>query len=102
VVAELCHRFFPGVYALGEQAELRPRKPEPAMVQKALADLGADGCVYVGDTQIDVETARNVDAPCLCVLWGFRDREQLEAVGAENFCQTPADLVSAVEKLMKG
>ena len=102
VVAELCARFFPGVYALGEQAQLRPRKPEPAMLQKAMADLGAEGCVYVGDTQIDVETARNVAAPCLCVLWGFRDRDQLEEAGAEHFCADAADLVSAVEKLMKG
>jgi phosphoglycolate phosphatase len=102
VVADLCARFFPGVYALGEQAQLRPRKPEPDMIRKALEDLGADSCVYVGDTQIDVQTARNVNAPCLCVLWGFRDRDQLEAVGAEHFCETAADLPAAVEKLMKG
>ena len=76
--------------------------PEPDMIRKALEDLGADGCVYVGDTQIDVQTARNVNAPCLCVLWGFRDRDQLEAVGAEHFCETAADLPAAVEKLMKG
>ena len=102
VVAELAERFFPGVYALGEQAHLRPRKPEPDMIRKALEDLGADSCVYVGDTQIDVETARNVNAPCLCVLWGFRDRDQLEAVGAEHFCENAADLAPEVEKLMKG
>ena len=102
VVADLCARFFPGVYALGEQAELRPRKPEPAMVCKALEDLGADRCVYVGDTQIDVDTARNADAPCLCVLWGFRDRDQLEAAGAEHFCETSDQLVSMIEKIAKG
>lgn len=101
VVAELAERFFPGVYALGEQAHLRPRKPEPDMIRKALRDLGADSCVYVGDTQIDVDTARNVDAPCLCVLWGFRDRDQLEAVGAEHFCETAADLAPMIEKLIE-
>ncbi len=102
VVAALCERFFPGVYALGEQAQLRPRKPEPDMLRKAMADLGADSCVYVGDTQIDVETARNANIPCLCVLWGFRDRDQLEASGAEHFCESTAALPAAVEKLMKG
>lgn len=102
VVAELCRQFFPGVYALGEQAALRPRKPAPDMVQKALADLGADRCVYVGDTQIDVDTARNANALCLCVLWGFRDRDQLEAAGATHFCADAAQLISAIEKIMKG
>ena len=101
VVADLCARFFPGVYALGEQAHLRPRKPQPQMVQKALEDVGADRCVYVGDTQIDVDTARNVNAPCLCVLWGFRDRDQLEKAGAVHFCADAADLPHLAEKLMK-
>lgn len=100
VVADLAARFFPGVYALGEQAQLRPRKPEPQMVRKAMADLGVDQIVYVGDTQIDVATANNVDAPCLCVLWGFRDQDQLEAVGAKHFCKDPACLVQAIEELM--
>lgn len=100
VVAELRDRFFPGFYALGEQAELRPRKPEPQMVQKALSDLGADRCVYVGDTQIDVATAKNANAPCLCVLWGFRDKDQLEAVGAEHFCTDAALLPSAINAIL--
>lgn len=99
VVADLCARFFPGVYALGEQAQLRPRKPHPAMVQKAMADLGQTSCVYVGDTEIDVQTAQNAGLSCLCVLWGFRDRHQLEAAGAAHFCQSPDLLAQAVEKL---
>lgn len=100
VVTELRDRFFPGIYALGEQAELRPRKPEPQMVQKALSDLGADRCVYVGDTQIDVATAQNANAPCLCVLWGFRDKDQLEEVGAQHFCTDAAQLPSAIQSLI--
>ena len=71
-------------------------------VEKALQDLGADRCIYVGDTQIDVETARNANAPCVCVLWGFRDRHQLEAVGAEHFCTDAAQLLPTLEKIMKG
>ena len=100
VVVDLCKRFFPGCYALGEQAQLRPRKPAPDMVKKALADLGADSCLYVGDTEIDVETGKNAGATCLCVLWGFRDRDQLEAVGARHFCENTADLVPMIEKLI--
>ena len=99
VVKTLCAEFFPGVYALGEDAKVRPRKPAPDMLQKALEDLGADSCIYVGDTQIDLETARNAGVPCLCVLWGFRDKDQLAAAGAEHFCETPNDLPTAIKKL---
>lgn len=101
VVAPLCADFFPGIYALGEQANLRPRKPAPDMVKKALADLGADRCIYVGDTEIDVDTARNADVQCLCVLWGFRDKDQLEKAGAAHFCTDAADLVTAIEALIE-
>ena len=101
VVRDLCARFFPGVYALGERADLRPRKPAPDMVKKALEELGADRCVYVGDTQIDVETAKNAGAKCLCVLWGFRDQDQLEAAGAEHFCETAQTLEQKITELMQ-
>ena len=100
VVAPLCDRFFPGVCALGETADL-PRKPAPDMVQKVMADLGADRCIYVGDTEIDVETAKNAGAPCLTVLWGFRDKDQLEAAGATHFCENTADLAAAIEALIE-
>ena len=100
VVMALRDRFFPGVYALGECAD-RPRKPAPDMVQKAMADLGADRCIYVGDTEIDVDTARNADVPCLTVLWGFRDKNQLEAAGARHFCENTADLAAAIEALIE-
>lgn len=88
----LCAELFPGVYTLGECAE-RPRKPAPDMVQKAMADIGVDRCVYVGDSEVDVATARNAGVPCLTVLWGFRDRTELEQAGAEHFCERPQNLV---------
>ena len=91
VVKALCADFFPGIYALGEDPSV-PKKPAPDMVRKALADLGARRCVYIGDTEVDVATAKNAGAPCLCVLWGFRDREQLEAAGAYYYCEKAEDL----------
>ena len=99
-VKPLCAQYFPGIYALGEDAGC-PRKPAPDMVKKALEDLGADRCVYVGDTQIDVETAKNAGAKCLCVLWGFRDQDQLEAAGAEHFCETAQTLEQKITELMQ-
>ena len=96
VVKELCAHFFPGIYALGEDPSV-PRKPAPDMVQKALRELGADRCVYVGDTEVDVQTAKNAGAPCLCVLWGFRDREDLE--GATDYCEDAACLVEKIRRM---
>ena len=76
-VKALCADFFPGIYGLGEASDC-PRKPAPDMVYKAMAAIGVDSCIYVGDSEVDVLTARNAQVPCLSVLWGFRDREDME------------------------
>lgn len=96
-VKSLCARYFPGIYALGESPAL-PRKPAPDMLCKAMADLGADRAVYVGDSEVDILTAANADLPCLCVLWGFRDREALD--GAAAYCADPHKLAEAIESLL--
>ena len=85
-VKPLCADYFPGLYALGESAAC-PRKPAPDMVYKAMADIGVDACVYIGDSEVDVLTAKNAGVPCLTVLWGFRDRPVLEENGAKYFCE---------------
>ena len=64
-----------------------------------MAAIGVDTCIYVGDSEVDVATAKNAGVPGLIVLWGFRDREELEAAGAEHFCEKTEDLVAAVEAL---
>lgn len=98
-VKSLCADYFPGVYALGESAGC-PRKPAPDMVHKAMAELGIDRCVYVGDSEVDVLTAHNAGVPCLSVLWGFRDRAEMEAAGGTDFCNDPEELISCLEKLL--
>ena len=98
-VKPLCREYFPGFYALGESAAC-PRKPAPDMVYKAMADLGVEACVYVGDSEVDVLTAQNAGVPCLTVLWGFRDRQQLEESGAKYFCDRVAELPEKVEKII--
>ena len=98
-VKELCGIWFPGVSGLGECPDL-PRKPAPDMLKKAMRELGVDTCVYVGDSETDVLTAKNADVPCLSVLWGFRNRETLAAAGAENFCEKPEYLPEMLEKII--
>ena len=100
-VKALCADFFPGIYALGEMPDC-PRKPAPDMVYKAMAAIGADGCIYVGDSEVDVITANNAGVPCLSVLWGFRDREDMEAAGAVYFCENTSALLEKIEELIHG
>lgn len=85
-VKALCAEHFPGIYALGETAGC-PRKPAPDMVYKAMAQMGVETCVYVGDSEVDVLTANNANVPCLSVLWGFRDKAELEKAGGRFFCE---------------
>ena len=83
-VQELAESFFPGLLetAVGESAEVR-RKPDPDAVLAAAARMGlpTEDCVYVGDTEVDLATARNAGMACILVSWGFRDRAQLRALG---------------------
>lgn len=97
-VKPLCADYFPGIFALGE-TEGCPRKPAPDMVFKAMQAIGAQRCIYVGDSEVDVLTAKNAGVPCLSVLWGFRHRADMEAVGAAHFCERPEDLVEAIAKI---
>ncbi len=84
-VRTLCDRFFGNLVALtvGEGASL-PKKPAPDMLLHAIALLGVpgEGCVYIGDSEVDLQTARNAGLPCISVSWGFRTREELMAHGA--------------------
>ena len=96
----LCADFFPGVYGLGE-AEGCPRKPAPDMLHKAMESLGVDRCVYVGDSEVDILTAKNTAVPCLSVLWGFRDRKCLEEAGGKYFCADPAKIPEMLEVIIE-
>ena len=94
---ELVAHFFPDIeVAIGEHeaAGIR-KKPAPDTVFEALRQLGTspDNTVYVGDSDVDIATARNSGLPCISVLWGFRDRPFLEAHGATTFIEHPCDLL---------
>ena len=95
----LCRHFFPDTIevAIGEhEAEGIRKKPAPDTVIAALKALGVgkENAVYVGDSDVDIQTARNSGIPCFSVLWGFRDRDFLKQHGAETFISTPSDLLN--------
>lgn len=90
---ELAEKFFPGVPTFGE-SPATPRKPAPDMVFHALASLGAekDTAVYVGDSEVDVQTARNAGLPLIAVSWGFRGRKALAEAGAATIVDAAAEI----------
>ena len=95
---ELCQHFFPDTIevAIGENeaAGIR-KKPAPDTVFAALDALGVGKAeaVYVGDSDVDIQTAANAGLPCISVLWGFRDRDFLIANGAKTFISAPSELL---------
>lgn len=98
----LVRHFFPEIQvAIGEhEADGIRKKPAPDTVVEALRQLGvtaaeaATTAVYVGDSDVDLATARNASLPCISVLWGFRDRQFLLQHGATTFIQSPEELLN--------
>ena len=85
--------------AIGENEKAGiKRKPAPDMADKAMELLGVtpDEVVYVGDSEVDLETAAASNLPCIAVTWGFRDREYLASLGAEVFADTPMEVVERI------
>ena len=102
-VQELTAAYYPFVdLALGEQEGLK-RKPCPDMVLTALKRLKAtkEEAVYVGDSEVDLATAKNSGLDCICVSWGFRDRQSLQAIGAPSIVDEPEQLLEALLKMQK-
>ena len=83
--------------AVGEKPGGR-RKPWPDMLEAAAAELGValPRCLYVGDTEVDLETARAANIDCAAVTWGFRTRGQLAAAGASLLFDSPAELTAFI------
>ena len=69
------------------------------MVFQTMAMLRVDSCIYVGDSEVDILTAKNAGVPCLSVLWGFRDRQTLEDAGGERFCADPRELPTVIDAM---
>ena len=99
-VQPLAQRFFAALVSLseGEREGVR-RKPCPDMLVSAAQRLNVElnRCLYVGDSEVDIDTASNAGIDCLCVSWGFRSREELLRAGAVNIIDSPDQLVTFVE-----
>lgn len=102
-VKPLCEHYFPGTFpvAVGERPGVA-KKPAPDGVIRAAEELGVSlaDCIYVGDSEVDLETARNAGIPCLSVTWGFRDREFLREQGAKMLIGHPMELIPYLEEMI--
>lgn len=100
-VKTLMEDYFNGLYdcAYGERAGVL-RKPAPDGVFDAISEMGAEvkDSVYIGDSEVDVETSKNAKLPCIAVTWGFRDKKVLESLNPEYIVDSPSDILNIIER----
>ena len=87
--------YYPGVFPVVQGAlSGLPTKPDPTLLHKLMERMGADPkrTLFVGDSSVDIRTAKNGGLDSCGVLWGFRSRQELEAEGADYLAETPQEL----------
>lgn len=99
-VQELCKQYFDGVFdfAVGEREGIR-KKPAPDSVNEVLKTLecSRDRAVYIGDSDVDIQTAANAQMDHIIVEWGFRDIPFLISKGAKVLVEKPEEILEIVE-----
>ena len=99
-VKSLCDQYFHGVFdaAVGGRADVR-KKPAPDTVNEVLKelDIPASDAVYIGDTGVDIETARNAGMPCISVTWGFRSIDHLKENNAQIMVNSSEELLNQLK-----
>lgn len=96
-VKQLCKKYFDSkvLTAIGESENIR-KKPAPDSVLKVIKELQAKNPVYVGDSEVDIQTAKNAKIPCISVAWGYKDIEFLIKNGAEVIVNSADELYKAI------
>lgn len=86
---------FPGLFdAIMGNSPAIHRKPAPDMLDRILHDLSIpkEQAVYIGDSEVDIETAKNAGLACISVAWGFRNKSFLARHGATRIAKNAAEL----------
>ena len=101
-VKELCKNYFGNKIeiAIGEsEAEGIRKKPYPDSVLKAMEILGCekDNTFYIGDSEVDIETARNCGLKCISVTWGYKNEKYLKDTGAKLIAHKPSDILEILQ-----
>ena len=91
--------YYPGIFPLVQgEVDGLPVKPDPTLLLRLMERMGADPArtLFVGDSNVDIQTAKNGGLTSCGVLWGFRSRQELEAEGADYLAETPEELIQVV------
>ena len=94
-VQVLVEKHFPELFACAQGVTVeRRRKPYPDMTQYVMEQLGVkpEETVYIGDSEVDMETAKNTGIACISVDWGFRTHHFLKEIGAKTICSTVEEM----------
>lgn len=101
-VKELCKKYFPNNFqcVIGESEKVK-KKPAPDSVLSVMKQLNAapERTVYVGDSEVDIQTAQNAGIPCISVSWGYKDTEFLKENGAQVIVSTPRGFIEELTSL---
>ena len=92
----LINGIFPNLFdEVTGQKEGVPTKPNPTVVFNTMKELGVspEECIFVGDSSVDMQTAKNSGAFALGVLWGFRKADELLENGADKLISSPLELL---------
>ncbi len=101
-VRELCDRLFFGLVDVCRgQVDGVPTKPSPESVFAVMEKMNSEKFIYVGDSDVDILTAKNAKIPCISVSWGFRSAEFLRENGAEHIVGNTKELVCVIDELCK-
>ena len=101
-VKSLCKKYFGDLIqvAIGEnEAEGIRKKPAPDSVFKAITELkvSIENVIYVGDSETDIQTAKNAEIDCISCCWGFRSKDTLKKEGAINIIDFPSELFRYIQ-----
>lgn len=100
-VKSLCKKFFTGLFdvEIGEKENIA-KKPDPDEVNEVLKILNIDRTksIYIGDSEVDIQTAQNSKMKSIIVDWGFRDRKFLYEHGAEVIVSNPSEILDIINK----
>lgn len=99
IAKEIINHFFDGMDVVYGQVDGVPNKPDPLLTLRALKDMdvGGDECLFVGDTDVDMNTASAAGCASVGVLWGYRSREVLENAGAKFIVSSADEVLEIVE-----
>ncbi|MBE6583842.1 MAG: HAD family hydrolase [Ruminococcaceae bacterium] len=101
ISVDLCDRFFPGKFSrvIGDYNGAA-RKPDPSKTLDVIREVSCDVAVFVGDSHVDVETAKNAGIPCVALTWGYDSKEALETAGAKIFADDARQLYNRLAELL--